>query len=83
MGAALWARVHCYKVTRHVAFVRGSADTKRLLVRNLLVAHFAKAAGVDPKKHGAVQINVKTPVVDEKHADLAHMPSAGSGLARP
>lgn len=28
-----------------ISDVRGSADTKRLLVRNLLVAHFAKAAG--------------------------------------
>ena len=31
-----------------ISDVRGSADTKRLLVRNLLVAHFAKAVGVDP-----------------------------------
>ena len=31
-----------------ISDVRGSADTKRLLVRNLLVAHFAKAAGNSP-----------------------------------
>ena len=30
-----------------ISDVRGSADTKRLLVRNLLVAHFAKAAGIE------------------------------------
>ncbi|MDA8019702.1 MAG: FAD binding domain-containing protein [Thermoanaerobaculia bacterium] len=31
-----------------ISDVRGSAGTKRLLVRNLLIAHFAKAAGMEP-----------------------------------
>ncbi|MHC4830396.1 MAG: phage late control D family protein, partial [Planctomycetota bacterium] len=41
----------------------GTSALKKLIEKTM-----SSSAGLDQKKHGAVQINVKTPVIDEGHA---------------